>query len=109
MSISPAAHLITRALRWWPQTIDLSRYRMLLTWEPNEMGQAFLAALRNSLTVAVTAVLLVAAPGACVVSCNRRMEFSFHRFTLTFMLPPVAPAVPPFIELARFGLSNLRI
>lgn len=31
MSISPAADLTTKPLRWWPEQIDLSRYRLLLT------------------------------------------------------------------------------
>jgi multiple sugar transport system permease protein len=109
MSISPAADLTAKPLRWWPETVDLSRYRMLLTWEPNSMGQAFLAALRNSLTVAglaVGAALLVAVPAAWAVSRNPRLEWSLYALILTYMLPPVALAVPLYLGLARFGLLN---
>ena len=109
MSISPAADLTAKPLRWWPETVDLSRYRTLLTWEPNSMGQAFLAALRNSLTVAglaVGAALLVAVPAAWAVSRNPRLEWSLYALILTYMLPPVALAVPLYLGLARFGLLN---
>ncbi|EYD77184.1 Glycerol-3-phosphate ABC transporter, permease protein UgpE [Rubellimicrobium mesophilum DSM 19309] len=109
MSISPAADLTAKPLRWWPETVDLSRYRMLLTWEPNSMGQAFLAALRNSLTVAglaVGAALVVAVPAAWAVSRNPRLEWSLYALILTYMLPPVALAVPLYLGLARFGLLN---
>ena len=109
MSVSPAADLTTRPLRWWPQTLDFSRYRLLLTWEPNTMGQAFLAALRNSLTVAglaVTAALIVAVPAAWAVSRTPGLGWSLHALILTYMLPPVALAVPLYAMLAKLGMLN---
>lgn len=109
MSVSPAADLATKPLRWWPETLDLSRYRLLLTWEPGTMGQAFLAAIRNSLAtagLAVAAALVVAIPAAWAVSRNPRMEWSLHALILTYMLPPVALAVPLYMGLARLGLLN---
>lgn len=109
MSISPAADLAMRPLRWWPEAVDLSRYQMLLTWAPNTMGQAFLAALRNSLCVAGMAVggaLLVAVPAAWAVSRAPRLEWSLYALILTYMLPPVALAVPLYMGLAWLGLLN---
>ena len=109
MSVSPAADLVTKPLRWWPETLDFSRYRTLLSWEPNTMGQAFLAAIRNSLTVAfmaVVAALVVAVPAAWAVSRNPRIEWSLYALILTYMLPPVALAVPFYLGLAWLGLLN---
>jgi len=109
MSVSPAADLTAKPLRWWPETIDLSRYRELLTWRPNTMGQAFLTAIRNSLAVAcmaVAAALTVAIPAAWAVSRNPRMEWSLYALVLTYMLPPVALAVPLYMGLARLDLLN---
>ena len=109
MSVSPAADLLEKPLRWWPQTFDFSRYSQLLTWAPNTMGQAFLAALRNSLLVAVMAVsaaLLVAVPAAWAISRNPRVEWSLYAMILTYMLPPVALAVPLYSALAWLGLLN---
>jgi len=109
MSVSPAADLTAKPLRRWPETLDLSRYRTLLTWEPNTMGQAFLAAIRNSLVtagIAVAAALVLAVPAAWAVSRNPRMEWSLYALILTYMLPPVALAVPLYLRLARLGLLN---
>ena len=52
MSISSTSDLTDKPLHWWPQDVDLSRYRTLVTIAENSTGQAFLASLRNSLTVA---------------------------------------------------------
>jgi len=109
MSVSPAADLTAKPLRRWPETLDLSHYRTLLTWEPNTMDQAFLAAIRNSLVtagIAVAAALVLAVPAAWAVSRNPRMEWSLYALILTYMLPPVALAVPLYLRLARLGLLN---
>jgi multiple sugar transport system permease protein len=109
MSISPAADLATKPLRWWPERIDLSRYQLLLTWAENTTGRNFLSALRNSLTVAGMAVagaLLVAIPAAWAVSRRPRIEWSLHLLIMTYMLPPVALAVPLYMGLAKLGLLN---
>lgn len=109
MSVSSTADLATKPLRWWPEAMDFSRYRTLLTLEPNTMGQAFLAAIRNSLTVAFMAVfaaLLVAIPGAWAVSRNPQMEWSLYALILTYMLPPVSLAVPLYLGLSSLGLLN---
>lgn len=109
MSVSSAADLAAKPLHWWPADIDFSRYRTLLTWAPNTMGQAFLAAIRNSLTVAFMAVgaaLMVAVPGAWAVSRNPQIEWSLYALILTYMLPPVALAVPLYLGLSWLGLLN---
>lgn len=109
MSISPAADLTAKPLRWWPSDVDLSRYAELLTWAPNTMGQAFLAALRNSLIVAgsaTVAALLLAAPAAWAVSRTPAIGWSLYALILTYMLPPVALAVPLYMGLAALWLLN---
>lgn len=109
MSVSPAADLLAKPLRWWPGSFDFSRYRELLTFAPNTMGQAFLAALRNSLIVAGSATIiaiLVAAPAAWTVSRTPKIEWSLYAMIMTYMLPPVALAVPLYMGLAKLGMLN---
>ena len=59
MSISPASELFAKPLHWWPDAVDFSRYRQLLTVAENSAGAAFLAALRNSIEVAGMATIAV--------------------------------------------------
>jgi multiple sugar transport system permease protein len=109
MSISSAADLSSRPLHWWPQTFDLSRYVTLLTIGSNSAGAAFLASLRNSLTVAGMATvvaLLVAIPAAWSVSRHRQVGWSIYVAIGTYMLPVVALSVPLYRGLAALGLLN---
>ena len=71
MSISPAADLAAKPLRWWPQSADFSRYQQLLSTAENSAGAAFTASLRNSLEIAgmaTIAALLLAIPAGWAVS-----------------------------------------
>jgi multiple sugar transport system permease protein len=109
MSISSTSDLTARPLRWWPAVIDFSRYGSLVSLVANSTGQAFLASLRNSLTVATLgsiAALIVAVPAGWAVSRQRQVGWSLYGVIATYMLPPVALAVPLYRGLAYFGLLN---
>ncbi len=109
MSISPPADLAAKPLRWWPEAVDFSRYRLLLSTVENSAGAAFLAALRNSLLVAGTATIaavLLAIPAGWAVSRTPSIGWSLGLIIGTYMLPPVALAVPLYMALAHFGLLN---
>lgn len=109
MSISSTADLTAKPLRWWPETVDLSRYVRLLTATANTEGAAFVAALFNSLRVAgmaTVAALLVAIPAAWAVSRTPAVGWSLYAVIATYMLPPVALAVPLYMALAALGLLN---
>jgi multiple sugar transport system permease protein len=109
MSISSTSDLTAKPLHWWPSAVDLSRYRVLLTLGANTLGETFLATLRNSLVVSAlgtAAALLVAIPAGWAVSRNRRVGWSLYAVIATYMLPPVALAVPLYRGLASFGLLN---
>jgi multiple sugar transport system permease protein len=109
MSISSTPDLTAKPLHWWPQSIDFSRYRTLVTAAANSTGQAFLASLRNSLAVATLgtiAGLVVAIPAAWAVSRNVKIGWSLYAVIATYMLPPVALAVPLYRGLAAVGLLN---
>jgi multiple sugar transport system permease protein len=109
MSISPAASLTDIPLRWFPEVPDFSRYVRLFSLEEGSPGVLFLSAMRNSLTVAISATaiaLLAGIPAA----------YSFSRFPgrlpllygvlVTYMLPPVALILPLYIVFASLGLLN---
>lgn len=109
MSVAPAADLAARPLRWWPATLDFSRYATLLSTVENSAGAAFLASLRNSLMVAgmaTVAAVLLAIPAGWAVSRTPAIGWSLGLLIGTYMLPPVALAVPLYMGLAHLGLLN---
>jgi len=109
MSISSAADLSAKPLNWWPEEIDLSRYRLLLSTIENSAGAAFTASLFNSLKVAGMATLTaiaVAIPAAWAVSRTSNVSWSLYAVIATYMLPPVALAVPLYMGLAHLGMLN---
>lgn len=109
MSISPAADLSAKPLRWWPQEIDFSRYAMLLSTVENSAGAAFVASLYNSLRIAgmaTVAAIALAIPAGWAVSRTPTVGWSLSMVIATYMLPPVALAVPLYMGLAWLGLLN---
>jgi multiple sugar transport system permease protein len=109
MSISPAADLTAKPLVWWPQSVDFSRYGILLSSVENSAGAAFVASLVNSIMVAgmaTIAALVLAIPAAWAVSRTPSVSWSLYMVIATYMLPPVALAVPLYFGLAHLGLLN---
>ncbi|AOF92622.1 carbohydrate ABC transporter permease [Sinorhizobium sp. RAC02] len=109
MSISPAADLVAKPLRWWPSTVDFSRYATLLSTIPNSAGAAFTASLVNSILVAgmaTIAAIALAVPAGWAVSRTPSIGWSLSLVIATYMLPPVALAVPLYMALAALGLLN---
>ena len=109
MSISPAADLAAKPLRWWPQAADFSRYAQLLSTAENSAGAAFTASLRNSLEVAGMATLaavVLAVPAGWAVSRTPSVGWSLSMVIATYMLPPVALSVPLYMGLSWLGLLN---
>lgn len=109
MSISPAADLTAKPLVWWPQSADFSRYATLLSSVENSAGAAFVASLTNSILVAgmaTIAALALAIPAAWAVSRTPSVGWSLYMVIATYMLPPVALAVPLYFGLAHLGLLN---
>lgn len=109
MSISPAADLSAKPLRWWPQSADFSRYGVLLSTLENSAGAAFTASLRNSIEVAgiaTIAAIALAIPAGWAVSRTPSVGWSLSMVIATYMLPPVALAVPLYMGLAHLGMLN---
>lgn len=109
MSISPGADLSARPLNWWPSTVDWSRYTTLLSRVENTVGAVVTTSLTNSLLVAgmaTLAAIAVAVPAGWAVSRTPSVGWSLNAVIATYMLPPVALAVPLYMVLARFGMLN---
>lgn len=109
MSISPAPDLFAKPLHWWPETVDFSRYRQLLSTAENSTGAAFVASLRNSISVAsmaTFAAIALAIPAGWAVSRTPSVGWSLSMVIATYMLPPVALSVPLYMGLAYLGLLN---
>lgn len=107
MSFSSANDLTQKPLRWIPSKLDISSYKDLLTMGINSRGELFVNALRNSLTTAFIAVfvsLLVTIPASWVLSrYPGRKRWVLTAAIFTFMLPPVAYALPLYRMLTRMG------
>ncbi|OJF90073.1 carbohydrate ABC transporter permease [Pararhizobium antarcticum] len=109
MSISPAEALSARPLQWWPDEVDLSRYVTLLSRVENSAGAAVTSSLLNSVTVAsmaTVAAIAVAVPAGWAVSRTPSIGWSLNAVIATYMLPPVALAVPLYMGLAKLGMLN---
>jgi multiple sugar transport system permease protein len=109
MSISPPADLAAKPLRWWPQAMDFSRYGVLLSRVENSAGGAFTSSLINSIEIAGMATIVaiaLAVPSAWAVSRTPDIGWSLYMVIATYMLPPVALAVPLYMGLAHLGLLN---
>lgn len=109
MSISPAADLSAKPLHWWPETVDFSRYATLLSTIENSAGAAFTASLRNSIVVAgmaTIAALALSIPAGWAVSRTPSIGWSLSMVIATYMLPPVALAVPLYMGLSQLGMLN---
>lgn len=109
-SVMPSTELTAQPLRWWPSTLDFSRYAALMTLEANTPGQTFLYALRNSAAVALTTTaiaLAVGIPAAYALSRFPKGKRGLLSAVIaTYMLPPVALVLPLYQLLARLHLLN---
>ena len=97
MSISSTNDLISKPLRWWPEQADWSRYQLLTDMTPNTHGAALMSALKNSILVAAIATLaalVVSVPTRWALSRSSAVDWSLGVVIGSYMLPPVALAVP---------------
>jgi len=110
MSVSSTNDLTTLPLHWLPREWDFSRYVKLVTVAENSAGADFLAALRNSMTVASLGAAMAVAigiPAAWAVSrMPRRYSWMLQASVAPYMLPPVALVVPMYLGLSAFGALN---
>lgn len=107
MSISSTIDLTAKPLHWIPEKIDLSSYKELLTMGLNSRGETFLYGIRNSLITSLTAVfvsLLASIPAAWVFSRHPGKKNVLLKMAIfTFMLPPIAFALPIYLMLSQIG------
>ena len=108
-SVSSTNDLTNIPLCWLPQELDFSRYTNLL-FTPNETSASFLAALRNSLLITLTATvisILAAIPGTYSFSRFPGARANLLYLVLgTYMIPPVAIVLPLYAILGRLHLLN---
>ncbi|MGO8264075.1 carbohydrate ABC transporter permease, partial [Rhizobium ruizarguesonis] len=75
----------------------------------NSAGAAFTSSLRNSIEVAgmaTIAAIALAIPAGWAVSLTPSVGWSLSMVIATYMLPPVALAVPLYMGLSHLGLLN---
>ncbi|ADK81375.1 carbohydrate ABC transporter permease [Sediminispirochaeta smaragdinae] len=110
MSLSSSADLTTKPLHWIPEKIDIASYKRLLIVGLNSRGTLFLYGLRNSLKTALSAVIIsmfVTIPASWVFSRYPGKKNIILKISIfTFMLPPIAYALPLYRILSRIGLLD---
>ncbi len=113
MSISPAADLrgkATAALVAANGRISPAIDLLFSTIE-NSTGAAFTSSLRNSIEVAAMATIAaiaLAIPAGWAVSRTPSVGWSLSMVIATYMLPPVALAVPLYVGLCLSGHAEQR-
>jgi multiple sugar transport system permease protein len=91
--------------------VDWSRYRLLTEVSPNTPGAALMSALKNSILVsaiATVAALAVSVPTGWALSRSPAVNWSLGVVIGTYMLPPVALAVPLYMGLSALGILNTK-
>lgn len=110
VSVTPAADLTEKPLRFIPRRVDWSNYAKLVSLEDGGPGAAFLKALRNSVAVAVgsTAIsMVVALPAAWAFSrTHGRYSTLLYAILATYMMPAVALLLPLYFMISWLGLLN---
>lgn len=110
MSISTAADLTEKPLKWIPAKPTFDSFKSLLVLTKNSRGEAFLFALRNSLRTSILTVsisLTATVPAAWVFSrYPGKKDFILRCAVFTFMLPPVAYALPLYRFLSNSGMLD---
>jgi multiple sugar transport system permease protein len=110
VSVSPAAELTNKPLRFIPSHLDFSNYAELLTFTTNSAGAAFLTGLRNSVIVSVVATLIslgAAIPAAWIFSrSNGKYDGLLYGVLATYMTPAVALLLPLYFMLSKLELLN---
>lgn len=113
-SVTPARALLERPLKWLPNSLDLARYRAILTpGGVDGVGAGFLEAMGNSLvvgTITVAVALVVSIFGAYAFA---RLKFRGRKATLglflgTYMLPQIALLIPMYFILNALGLLDTK-
>ena len=113
-SVTPAGALLDRPLRWWPESMDLSRWFAIATGGSTTPAGGFRQAMINSTIVAIGTVALsltVAVLGGYALS---RLRFRGHQMVLlgflsTYMMPPIAIVIPLYLILVQIGLLDSKI
>ena len=107
-SLTQLSELLSRPLRWLPQQPTLERYGAIVS---GSAGEEFRFALRNSMAVAAlsTGVSLITAVLAAYAFSSfgtpRRLNV-LYALLATYMMPPVAIALPLYQMLAALSLLN---
>ncbi|MCL2787682.1 MAG: carbohydrate ABC transporter permease [Micrococcales bacterium] len=107
-SFQTQAELVARPLPWVPGKFYPDRYIDIFT---SAAGKDFRAAMRNSLVIASSVVLVSLFVGTLGGYAFARLRFKFRRailmtFLFTYMLPQVALLVPLYMILYNIGLLD---
>ncbi|MGO4301315.1 carbohydrate ABC transporter permease [Leifsonia sp. RAF41] len=110
-SVTPQRVLISTPLQWIPDTLDWSRYELILRGGADSLGATFRAALANTTIVAVGTVAVSMVVGILGAYAFARLRFRFRQavlilFLATYMLPQIALLIPLYLILNSLGLLD---
>src|SRR5919112_1890469 len=112
-SLSSQAELLAVPMHLWPSHPTFSRYQEILTGEATGVAGALRTAIANSFVVATCSVAVSLVCGALGAYAVARLRFRFKRGALlllliTYMMPPLALAIPIYLALSVLGLLDTR-
>jgi multiple sugar transport system permease protein len=112
-SLSSQAELLAVPMHLWPDHPTFARYQEILTGEATGVAGALRAAMVNSFVVATCSVTVSLVCGALGAYAVARLRFRFKRGALllllvTYMMPPLALAIPIYLAMSVLGLLDTR-
>ncbi|NQZ32616.1 MAG: carbohydrate ABC transporter permease [Oceanospirillaceae bacterium] len=111
MSLSSPTDLTNVPLKWIPSQWDFSRYATLLDWH-NGSGKRFLAAMFNSLIIAISASAIALFAGVLAAYAFSRRNASLplmFAFLATIMMPPITYILPLYSVFSDLGILNTKL
>ena len=113
-SVVSSTDLLSRPMRWWPETFTGERYAAIFVGEGATAATQFRTAMVNSFIVGIGTVAISLTVGMLGGYALARLRFPFRRTTLlsflvTYMLPPITLVIPLYILMSRFSLLDTKL
>lgn len=110
LSVSSSASVTSIPLKWIPDEYDFTRYRTLVLPEVETGVPSYLAALRNTIVVAVgSSIVAIFLAVFCAWALSRSRSGGsgiLAGMVATYMLPQAAFLLPLYMFLSTLGLLN---
>jgi multiple sugar transport system permease protein len=113
-SISYQSDLTKVPLKWIPEHITFERYADIFTNPDNPMAHAFKIAMKNSLVVALSVMIIALIIGGLAAYAFARFHFKFRQgmsylFLFTYMIPSVVIVIPLYLLMSKLQMLDSKL